>query len=111
MIIEGKTSYDCAPALTDLQIADFCRDGLIVFDAAVPEAVNVRCFAFLDVHPDGDTAPLFREDWFVDAVLLCPAVIGAVRCRRPPRRRSSLCSVHHLVHFCRDYLSEIIRGA
>ena len=67
----------------------------------VPEAVNARCFDFLDAHAErcstpgtaehsanvlegrtpreGEPIELLAEEWFVEAVLLCPAVLGAVR--------------------------------
>ena len=63
----------------------------------VPDAISERCCAFLDDHPSGEPSELFQEEcashscrpilhflprlrrWFVDAVLLCPEVVGAVR--------------------------------
>ena len=68
----------------------------------VPDSVNERCVEFLDAHAAMDhsaveaagaegtggqvriqrvmePAELFAEEWFVDAVLLCPEVVGAVR--------------------------------
>ena len=30
-------------------------------------------------HSVGEPAELFQEEWFVDNVLMCPAVMGAVR--------------------------------
>ncbi len=67
------------------------------FRAVVPEHINLRCVRFLaqlaarnrrangGVNPghfgpsDVDPVALLGEDWFVDEVLLCPKVIGAVR--------------------------------
>ena len=68
----------------------------------VPDSINARCVEFLDAHAAMDhsaveaagaesqggvvriqrvmePAELFAEEWFVDAVLLCPEVVGAVR--------------------------------
>lgn len=100
--LEGRTTYDCEPTLTDSEVVDFCRDGFIHFDGVVPAEINARCFAFLDEQATGrfgppavggiDSVPraslehrvrepmeLLQQDWFVDSVLLCPPVIGAVR--------------------------------
>ena len=126
MILEGRTSFDCEPTLTSSQVVDFCRNGAelhyspcphptrrvhaltdccppgyILFEGVVPEAVNARCFDFLDAHAErcstpgtaehaanvlegrtpreGEPIELLQEPWFVEAVLLCPAVLGAVR--------------------------------
>ena len=75
--------------------------GYILFEGVVPEEVNTRCFDFLNAHAErcstpgtaeyvanelegrtpreGEPIELLAEPWFVDAVLLCPAVLGAVR--------------------------------
>jgi hypothetical protein len=90
MILEGRTSHSCEPTLTDAAVAAFCRDGCLVLEGAVDDATNQRCFAFLDEHAAANDAPelrpniaepkaLFHEDWFVEGVLLHPAVAGAVR--------------------------------
>eukprot|EP01052_Picozoa_sp_SAG31_P014818 SAG31_NODE_933_length_10897_cov_15.489442_2_plen_170_part_00 len=96
-MIDRKTTYECAPTLDDNAILQFTKDGWLRFEAAVPAAINLRCMDFLDdlalrnqtanggVDPghsgpsDVDPVALLGEDWFVDTVLLCPAVIGAVR--------------------------------
>ena len=88
MIIDGQRAYDCAPTLTDSEVANFCRDGVMLFEGVVPEHINRRCFDFLDVSSAvagiegsgiGEPVELFAEDWFVDSVLLCPPIAGAVR--------------------------------
>ena len=100
--LEGRTTYNCEPTLSDSDVVDFCRVGFIHFDGVVPEEINARCFAFLDeqarcrygppvaggidsvpraslAHRTSEPMELLQQDWFVDAVLLCPPVVGAVR--------------------------------
>jgi hypothetical protein len=48
MIVDKRTTVDCAPTLSDSQVADFCRDGCLVFDGVVPQPINQRCFDWLD---------------------------------------------------------------
>jgi len=95
VVIERQTTYDCAPTLTDEQVLRFTKDGVLTFPAVVPEAINRRCVEFLDAlaernaalgasrghfgPSDVDPVELLAEEWFVDGVLLCPEVAGAVR--------------------------------
>ena len=95
VVIERQTTYDCAPTLTDEQVLRFTKDGVLTFPAVVPEAINRRCVEFLDAlaernaalgasrghfgPSDVDPVELLGEEWFVDGVLLCPEVAGAVR--------------------------------
>ena len=103
-IIEGRTTYDCAPTLDDDQVMAFCKEGYLALRGVVPEEVNARCMAFLHEHSIADHSEadararttwgrgpemvspraaepveLFAQEWFVDGVFLCPAVVGAVR--------------------------------
>ena len=75
----------------------FTKDGWLSFPSVVPQEVNERCVEFLgelattNAEANGGSNPghfgpsdvdpvqLLGQDWFVDEVLLCPAVIGAVR--------------------------------
>ena len=95
VVIERQTTYDCAPTLTDEQVLRFTKDGVLTFPAVVPEAINRRCVEFLDAlaernaalgasrghfgPSDVDPVELLGVEWFVDGVLLCPEVAGAVR--------------------------------
>ena len=83
MIIEGKATHDCAPTLTSPQVIEFCRTGFLRFDAVVPQDVNRRTCERMDElvasNARGHANYLFAEPWFVDGVLLNPAVAGAVR--------------------------------
>ena len=91
MILERRTHFDCEPTLTDSQVLDFTKAGYLKLEGVVPDEVSARCFAWLDEHAaelDPETNPaqrtnepvgLFEQEWFVDGVLCCPAVVGAVR--------------------------------
>ena len=97
MIIDRQTTYDCAPTLDDDAVLQFTKDGWMSFPGVVPRKINERCVQFLaelaqrneiangGQNPghfgpsDVDPVALLGEDWFVDEVLLCSAVIGAVR--------------------------------
>jgi hypothetical protein len=94
VVIGGRTTYDCEPTLDDAQVLEFCKAGYLRLDAVIPEAVGQRAQAFLNAKAaelegreilghDGpsnvDPVELLGEEWFVDGVLLHPAVAGAVR--------------------------------
>jgi hypothetical protein len=103
MIIDQRTTYDCAPTLNDAQVLDFCKTGYLVLPATIDDAVNTRCTDWLEQHAQLDHSKteareaaargharvrisrvaepmeLFQEEWFVDNVLCAPAVVGAVR--------------------------------
>jgi hypothetical protein len=85
MIIEGRTSYSCRPTLSDEAVLDFCRTGFLLFDGVVPPEVNERCLAFVDGLGCrkgeflDEPSELLGQSWFVDHVLLQPAVAGALR--------------------------------
>lgn len=100
MIIDRRTTYDCAPSLTDADMLQFTKTGYLALPAVVPDEINSRCCAFLEQHAledhsaveaagavDGkvrigrvaEPMELLGQAWFVDQVLCCPAVVGAVR--------------------------------
>ena len=41
-------TFDCAPTLTDSQVLDFCRTGVLLLPGAVPEAINAKARAYLE---------------------------------------------------------------
>ena len=71
--------YDCKPTLTDQQVMEFCRNGFLVLEEAVPDAVNRRVIDFLDDHTSAEPLEILEEDWFADAVIKNPQAAGAVR--------------------------------
>ena len=98
MIIDGQRAHDCTPTLTDSEVADSCRDGVMSFEGVVPEHINHRCRDFLDASSAaagiqgsgiGEPVELFAEAWFVDTRGQRPAVPGGCR-RRPDAARTGL---------------------
>lgn len=90
---DDLVTFDCAPTLTDSQVLEFCKSGYIKLEACVPDWVNQKCFARcaeIDGVPNelrrakgialpNEPSILLSEDWFVDNVILNPAVTGAIR--------------------------------
>lgn len=74
-------THDCAPTLTDTQVLDFCRNGVLMLDGVVPDEINRRVIDYLST-PEGsrpDMPKLLSEDWFVDHVVLNAQAAGALR--------------------------------
>ena len=83
-------TYDCEPTMTDTEVMEFCKQGLLVLEAILPAGTNQRTLEFLDAFyatqpPDlpkrTATIPtdLFSLDWFWDNVILHPQVTGVLR--------------------------------
>ncbi len=71
--------YDCEATLTDGQVMEFCRNGYLMLESVVPDAINRRTVAFLNEHDGPEPSEILQEDWFVDAVIKNPHSAGAVR--------------------------------
>eukprot|EP01045_Picozoa_sp_COSAG04_P019540 COSAG04_NODE_1907_length_5257_cov_9.841411_8_plen_265_part_00 len=82
-------THDCPPTLTDTEVLEFCKSGFIKLEAVVPSWVNEKAFARcgeIDSVPNeerggklpNEPSALLAEDWFVEHVIKCPAVVGAV---------------------------------
>ena len=108
--LSSRTTYDCAPALDAEQVLDFCRTGFLRLDGVVSEDVNRLAVTFADrlgcrlMDPDktdgnglDEPVELFGEAWFVEGVLLNPAVTGAVRSILGPRFGLPLILSNHRV--------------
>ena len=72
-------TYDCQPTLTDTQVLEFCKNGFLLLENVVPDAINQQAIAYLNEHPVGEPTAILFEDWFVDNVICNPAAAGAVR--------------------------------
>ena len=75
-------TFDCPPTLTDRQVIDFCRQGYLKLEAAVPADVTRRILDYLrDMDPEDYHQPngLLDEDWFVEGLVLNPQTTGAER--------------------------------
>ena len=71
--------YDCEPTLTDEQVVDFCRKGMLILERVVPDEINRRAMEFLDVHLDNRVDEILFEEWFIAEVIKNPQAAGAVR--------------------------------
>ena len=69
-------THDCPPTLTDSQVLEFCRTGLLRLDAVVPNEINKRVFQYCDQH-NGEVPT--EEDWYIENVTLNPQVTGPIR--------------------------------
>ena len=75
-------SHDCEPPLGDSDVLEFCKQGFLILPGVVPDEINGRTLDYLEsgrARRPSEPAELLAEDWFVDRVLLAPAVAGAVR--------------------------------
>ena len=69
-------TYDCPPTLTDSQVLEFCKTGLLRLDTIVPDEINKRVFQYCNQH---DGAIPATEDWYIENVTLNPQVFGPIR--------------------------------
>ncbi len=79
-------THDCKPTLTDRQVIKFCRLGYLKLEAAVAPEVCAKIIDFFrekeprdNLDEMGDACALMEEDWFLQGLVLCPSVIGAIR--------------------------------
>jgi len=72
-------TYDCDPTLSDTEVLDFCKNGFIMLEAAVPDEINRRATEYADANPLLEPHQLLEEDWFIDNVILNKHGVGAVR--------------------------------
>ena len=91
MRIEGKQTYDCEPTLSDTEVLNFVREGYLLLEGVVIPEVNAKTMHYLQNYgkdrsliagaevPSGEPSEILLEEWFVDGVVTCPAVAGAVR--------------------------------
>ncbi len=73
------TTWDCTPGLDDAGVLDFARTGVLMLPGVVPEEINRRTSAFMELHDKSEPSEILREPWFLEHVILNPAAAGAVR--------------------------------
>lgn len=73
------TTHDCPPSLTDRQVMEFCRNGFLVLEGVVPDAINRRTSRYLETNTHYEPTEILREGWFVENVILNPRAAGAIR--------------------------------
>ncbi len=71
--------HDCEPTLTDEQVIEFCKNGFLIYKAAIPREINERIMDFLGSHTHVRLDEILDDEWFVDGLLKNPQVCGAVR--------------------------------
>ena len=99
--VDGRArTFDCAPTLTDSQVLDFCRTGVLLLPGVVPDDVNARARDYLEgriesrpqsipagmtvdtlerMRGTGEPSGILLEPWFIEGVLLQPQLAGALR--------------------------------
>lgn len=111
-------TFDCDPTLTDSQVLDFCSQGFLLLPGAVPDEINRRTCSYLEGKipinpsyiPEGLThadlerirathepSTIFLEDWFIEQVLLNPALAGVMRSLLGPNVGLPVLASHHRV--------------
>ena len=109
-------TFDSQPTLNDSQVLAFCRDGYLMLPGVVPDAVNQRSRDYLEGRtpanpsymPKGMTeadiarirgshepSVIFLEDWFLEHVLLNPALTGVMRSLLGPNVGLPVLASHH----------------
>ena len=73
-----------APTLTDSEVLEFCKTGMLKLEAVIPESTNEWVAGFVDEEVDRDPLVavqnnLLAEERFVREVLLHPEVAGVTR--------------------------------
>ncbi len=71
--------YDCPPTLDDDEVIEFCKNGYILIEAAVPDDINQRVLDYTDEYPEANLTQMLELEWFSDAVIKNPQAAGALR--------------------------------
>ncbi len=73
-------THNCEPTLTDSQVLEFCKAGILRLERVVPDEINRRVYEYLDEHPIREPSELLTDEpWFVENVILNPEAAGAIR--------------------------------
>ena len=73
-----RAPNDIRPTLTDEKVLEFCKTGMLTLEGVIPESTNRWVHDYLD-REDADPHQLVRDEYFIDEVLLHPAVAGVIR--------------------------------
>ena len=73
-----RATDDIQPTLTDEEVLEFCKTGLLTLEGVIPDSTNRWVFHYLD-EEGADPHQLVRDERFIDEVLLHPAVAGVIR--------------------------------
>jgi hypothetical protein len=109
-------TFDCAPTLTDSQVLEFCRSGVLLLPAAVPDEVNALTRDYLDgtlpadpaympagmteddvarIRRSSEPSTILLERWFIEGVLLLPRLAGVLRSLLGPQVGLPVSVGHH----------------
>lgn len=111
-----RRTFDCKPSLNDSQVLDFCRQGYLLLEGAVPDEINRQTCDYLEGKveaepayiPEGMTmadierirgshepSVLFLEAWFLRHVLLNERLVGIIRSLLGPEVGLPVLASHH----------------
>ena len=74
-----RETFDCEPTLTDSQVLEFCRTGMVRLEGVVPDHINRKTLEFLRKDNYFEPCGILKEDWFAENVVRNPEVTGAIR--------------------------------
>lgn len=113
---QGNNSFNCECTLTDTQVLEFCRTGVIVLPGVVPDGINHQACEWLQGNipsnpayiPQGmseqdmtrirathEPSTILLEQWFIDNVLLNPTLAGVMRSLLGPNVGLPVLVSHH----------------
>ncbi len=70
-------THNCEPTLTDSQVLEFCKSGILRLERVVPDEINRRVYDYLGEHPIREPSELLTDEpWFVENVILNPEAAG-----------------------------------
>ena len=69
---------DIEPAMTDLDVLDFCKSGLFVLEGVIPDGTNRWIYEYIN-QEGNDSQKLVEEERFIEEVLHHPEVAGVTR--------------------------------
>ena len=52
----SRRTFDCEPSLNDSEVLDFCRQGYLLLEGAVPDEINRRACDYLEGEVAADPA-------------------------------------------------------
>lgn len=112
----ASRTFCCAPTLTDSQVLDFCRTGVIVLPGVVAGHINELACEYLEgslpsqptqvptgmtladlerMRGTGEPSGILLEDWFINGVLLQPTLAGILRSLLGKDVGLPVCTSHH----------------
>lgn len=109
-------TFDCEPSLNDSEVLEFCRQGYLMLEGAVPDEVNRRACDYLEgkvgaepaymppgmtpadierIRSSHEPSVIFLEEWFLRHVLLNERLVGIMRSLLGPGVGLPVLASHH----------------